>query len=107
MGPWLYRVVVNVCRDLGRRSGERRFVALDEAHEDHHAASTHDRGGIFEAVARDEQHRLVQVALPTLPERERAALVLRDLEGVGPAPRSPASWARPRVRCGRMWRAPD
>jgi RNA polymerase sigma-70 factor (ECF subfamily) len=81
MGPWLYRVVVNVCRDLGRRSGERRLVALDEAHEGRRTASPDDPGGTFEAVARDEQHRLVQAALLTLPERERAALVLRDLEG--------------------------
>ena len=35
-----------------------------------------------DAVARDEQRRLVQAALLTLPAREREAIVLRDIEGL-------------------------
>jgi RNA polymerase sigma-70 factor (ECF subfamily) len=81
MGPWLYRVVVNVCRDLGRRAGAGRLVALDDARETLRAAGPGERDGAFEAVARDERQRLVQAAVMTLPERERAAVVLRDLEG--------------------------
>ena len=35
-----------------------------------------------EAVTLDEQRRLVQAALLTLPPREREAIVLRDIEGL-------------------------
>ena len=78
---WLYRIVVNVCRDLARKRGrhtlsleaERAAGALPEP------ASTHDT----EADAlRREQQAIILRALETLSEKERAALVLRDLEGL-------------------------
>ena len=75
LGPWLYRVVVNVCRDMSRRLP--RFVDLDEVH----AVESPDPG-LDDAVARDEQRRLIQRALLTLPLKERAAIVLRDIEGL-------------------------
>ena len=36
----------------------------------------------YEAVERDQQRRLVALALARLPEKERAAVVLRDIEGL-------------------------
>jgi RNA polymerase sigma-70 factor (ECF subfamily) len=81
MGPFLYRVVVNVCRDLDRKSGRGRLVPLDETREERRAASRHGPAAFEDAVAREQQLRLVQEALMTLPQKERAALVLRDLEG--------------------------
>src|SRR5580658_18732 len=71
---WLYRVTVNACHDLRRRKPE----------------STH--GSAFDLVAGDldpqaaltqaERRRVLQLSLRILPEKERAALVLRDLEGL-------------------------
>ena len=81
MGPFLYRVVVNVCRDLDRKSERGRLVPLDETREERRAASRHGPAAFEDAVARERQLRLVQEALMTLPQKERAALVLRDLEG--------------------------
>jgi RNA polymerase sigma-70 factor, ECF subfamily len=80
LGPWLYRVVVNVCRDVARRGGGARLVALSDA-----AALPSPSDGARErdeAVAVAEQRRLVQAALLTLPTREREAIVLRDIEGL-------------------------
>jgi RNA polymerase sigma-70 factor (ECF subfamily) len=80
VGPWLYRVVVNVCRDAARRGRGARLVALSDA-----ASLASPGDGVREredAVARDEQRRLVQAALLTLPAREREAIVLRDIEGL-------------------------
>jgi RNA polymerase sigma-70 factor (ECF subfamily) len=80
LGPWLYRVVVNVCRDVARRGHGARLVALEDA-----AVLVSPVDGAREredAVARNEQRRLVQAALLTLPAREREAIVLRDIEGL-------------------------
>ncbi|MCC7174893.1 MAG: sigma-70 family RNA polymerase sigma factor [Bryobacterales bacterium] len=67
--PWLYRVTVNVCRDIGAR--RRR----DEALPPELAAGP---------SARDwqDERRIVALGLRRLPDRERAALVLRDIEGL-------------------------
>jgi RNA polymerase sigma-70 factor (ECF subfamily) len=80
LGPWLYRVVVNVCRDVARRGRGARLVGLEDAAT---LASPSEGARVRdEAVALDEQRRLVQAALLTLPPREREAVVLRDIEGL-------------------------
>jgi len=78
LGPWLYRIVVNVCRDLARR--QPRLLGLEEAREVRSQDS--DEAALQEAVARNEQRRVVQAALRALSPREREAIVLRDLEGL-------------------------
>ena len=79
LGPWLYRMVVNVCHDLRRRSGPATS-ALDEIEE---PAATHAGAEEVEAgVDRERRRTLVGRALESLPEKERAALVLRDIEGL-------------------------
>jgi RNA polymerase sigma-70 factor (ECF subfamily) len=81
LGPWLYRVVVNVCRsDLTRRARSPRVLGLDEAPE---LKSTNNNAtALDDALVRDEQLRLVQAALLTLSLKEREAIVLRDIEGL-------------------------
>lgn len=74
LGPWLYRLTVNVCRDIRRRS--RREISLDSAV--HFASDAPDPEGSALAA---EQYRLVLDALCALSDREREAIVLRDLEG--------------------------
>jgi RNA polymerase sigma-70 factor (ECF subfamily) len=73
--PWLYRVTINVCRDIGR--SRARSVALDDIPEPMHAGSnSHDD------AERAQQRRIVHRAIERLSEKERAALVLRDVEGL-------------------------
>ncbi len=73
---WLYRITVNVCRDMLRVRARRPVVPLEEAG---HCAMA---GGTEDVMRRDDQMRLICAALATLPERERAAIVLRDIEGI-------------------------
>ena len=78
LGPWLYRIVVNVCRDLSRRQRWPRLLGLEEAKD----VRSHDEAALENAVVRNEQRRLVQAALRALSPKEREAIVLRDLEGL-------------------------
>jgi RNA polymerase sigma-70 factor (ECF subfamily) len=71
--PWLYRVVVNICNDYYRR---RTAVAQpDERQPD--PSPNPER-----ALAMDERKRLLMEGLETLPARERAAIVLREFQGL-------------------------
>jgi RNA polymerase sigma-70 factor (ECF subfamily) len=83
---WLYRITLNVCHDAARR---RRRT---DAGSDWFDASAHEHTAerlqtvappdTEDAVLRAQQRALVTRALSTLSEKERAALVLRDLEGL-------------------------
>ena len=70
---WLYRVTVNICNDQHRR--RPRVMELDADFAD--AAPDPER-----ILAEEQRKRLLMDGLQTLPERERAAVVLRDIEGL-------------------------
>ena len=75
---WLYRIVVNVCRDLQRQRGRHGGLSLDESAV---AQLASDDDSEADALAGQERAWL-QRALAELSEKERAAIVLRDLEGL-------------------------
>ena len=68
---WLARITINVCRDLDRRRKRRASVPLDEI-----SIPSHER--VDDAVAARVDLALLVRALP---ERERLAIILRDVEG--------------------------
>ncbi len=69
---WLYRVTVNVCNDQFRRK-----LTVVEAPE-----RADPRPGVDRVLEMDERKALLMSGLATLAERERAAVVLRDIEGL-------------------------
>jgi RNA polymerase sigma-70 factor, ECF subfamily len=78
---WLYRITINVCLDI-RRKRPAASVLIES--DDDWTELVHLRGsdsGDAEARAiRTEQRRMVEQALAKLPVKERAAIVLRDIE---------------------------
>lgn len=72
LAAWLYRVTVNLCIDRSRHiRPENELPALAAA------------GLTAEsAMLQDERKQLLLSALATLPAKERAALVLREIEGL-------------------------
>ena len=76
LAPWLYKITANVCRDIIK--AKRRQYGLPA--EEKQLVSTSP--GPFETFARNEQRRLTRLALSRLPYKERAAIALRDLEGL-------------------------
>lgn len=73
---WLYRVTVNLCNDAHRKRRRNRTEALSGPDP---ASAAPDPELMW---LNHERGRLVEMALTTLPEKERAAVVLRDVEGL-------------------------
>ena len=83
LAPWLYRITVNVCRDFNRRGGKNPVLSLDTLASDGARIEAVDPGASpYEQAAQRQQQLLIAEALRALPEKERAAIVLRDLEGL-------------------------
>ena len=75
---WLHRIVVNACIDLVRRAAARPTTALPD---------DSDRSLTFAGAGPDPSDAVstrldVESALATLPDEQRAALVLVDMEGI-------------------------
>ena len=73
---WLHRVTVNLCNDMHRQRRRRGWEPMSgpepaSSQMDPELAWTHQERG-----------HLVELALKTLPEKERAAVVLRDMQGL-------------------------
>lgn len=74
VSTWLYRVAANLCTDRLRR---RRGVSLEAAPE----PEDETPGAEAQLMAADRA-RALDAALARLPERQRAAIVLRHFEGL-------------------------
>ena len=79
VGPWLYTVTVNACRDIGRERQRSRLVPMDDWASSRPATPDANPEGLYADQQREEQLRTV---LRRLPEKERAALLLREMEGL-------------------------
>lgn len=73
---WLYRVTVNVCNDMLRQRRRRAWEPLSATD----PASNQPDPEL--AWAHQERGQLVEMALKTLPQKEREAVVLRDMQGL-------------------------
>lgn len=80
---WLYRIVVNVCRDIGRkRIASDRVVSIDVETDAGRLDRLESSDDVEAAAIKSQQQRMIAEALATLTKKERAAIVLRDLEGL-------------------------
>ena len=75
--PWLVRMTVNVCRGSGRKRSRNRLMFIQR--EDVHKVDPGNNP--YMQLRAEEQKQVVHDALACLAEKERTALVLRDLEG--------------------------
>lgn len=75
---WLYQIVVNLAIDhLRRRRGAGRSVSLGDV-----AEIASEDSGPSGRLERAEKRRAVEQVLATLPDKQRALIVLRDVEGL-------------------------
>lgn len=87
---WLYRIVSNLCIDALRRKGPGRTdvvefdetQALDEAFTSAGALGTRLGTNPQKSALRRELAQKIQEALAQVPEKHRAILLLREVEGM-------------------------
>ena len=87
---WVYQITVNVCRDIGKKRQRHTaqftslssFASLDTGRGEDAFEVPSGQEGADETLIAAQQHELIAAAMATLPEKERAAIVLRDLEGL-------------------------
>jgi RNA polymerase sigma-70 factor (ECF subfamily) len=80
--PWLYRITVNVCRDAQRKRHRTSALSLEELCENSEMPEPRSSTDPEAEFSIAEKRQLVSQALLQLPTKERAALVLRDIEGL-------------------------
>jgi RNA polymerase sigma-70 factor (ECF subfamily) len=81
---WLYRITVNVCNDFARKRKANTAASFEESEFDWEGQGSDAARRAADPEGRalhEQQLALVRRALQALPAKERAALVLRDLEG--------------------------
>lgn len=73
LGSWLYRVTTNQCLDRARQPKRSQLLLDSQAH----------GGPSVEMLAiREQARQRLMTALESLPAKERAAVVLREIEGL-------------------------
>jgi RNA polymerase sigma-70 factor, ECF subfamily len=82
LSPWLYQMTVNVCRDLTRKRPAVPNLSLES-----HAAERAFRVAGTQPTPEEDLHTveeraLLERAMASLGDKERAAIVLRDIEGL-------------------------
>jgi RNA polymerase sigma-70 factor (ECF subfamily) len=78
--PWLMQMTVNVCRNIGRNRLRRwnTFPAIA----DDDIAVAHDSSDPHSGFSDQQERQMLWKALDTLPEKERLAVILRDIDGM-------------------------
>jgi len=77
--PWLMRITVNVCRDIQRKT-QRRHYSFSEVPATE-ADVPDESPDPYSGLAWEQERQKLRSALNTLPQKEKMAVVLRDVEG--------------------------
>ncbi|MEU5210911.1 RNA polymerase sigma factor SigM [Streptomyces sp. NPDC020742] len=76
---WLHRITVNACLDRARKAASRRSSPVAETERLEQLLEPEEDAAV--PAERQDLHRELLRALRTLPEEQRAALVLVDMQG--------------------------
>jgi RNA polymerase sigma-70 factor (ECF subfamily) len=81
---WLYQITVNVCRDIAKKRGHHgdRFISLSAGEDEElfEIPAGHEDAG--DALIHRQRREIIAKAMATLPNNERASVLLRDIEGL-------------------------
>ena len=81
---WLYQITVNVCHDIAKKREHHtdRFDSMDMGGDEAAFEVPGEQEGADEALIVAQQRELIAGAMALLPAKERAAILLRDIEGL-------------------------
>ncbi|MBD3308290.1 sigma-70 family RNA polymerase sigma factor [candidate division KSB3 bacterium] len=72
---WLYKIAINLCINHLRRRGARQYIELEKTH-------SVEQPVVLEKLEREELQVMVATIVDTLPEKQRAAVILRIYHGL-------------------------
>jgi RNA polymerase sigma-70 factor (ECF subfamily) len=83
---WLYQITINVCRDSAKKRQHQTaqftsFASSDIGRDEGVLEIPSEDQAVDEALIASQQRQLIAVAMATLAEKERTAIILRDIEG--------------------------
>ena len=80
---WVYRITVNVCRDIlkKRRHHDDQFVPIEANADEGVLEIRASQDDVEQTFLSTQRRELIARAIATLPHKERASIVLRDVEG--------------------------
>ena len=80
---WLYKISVNVCRDIARKRGMGgKAASLEREHDLGNLDGLVSDEDVEASAISSQQRRIIACAMDTLSGKEREAIVLRDLQGL-------------------------
>ncbi len=81
---WLYGITVNVCRDTlkKRQLQTNRFISFSNEVEEETLNVPVEQDDAEQNAMQSQRRELISKAIATLPYKERASIVLRDVEGL-------------------------
>ena len=80
--PWLMRITVNVCRDFQRKIQRRHSTFIESSTENDAPDDSRDP---YAGFAWEQERQKLWKVLNELPEKEKMAVILRDVEGFSTA----------------------
>jgi len=78
--PWLMQMTMNVCRNMGRNRQRRWHTFTPIVETD--ISPVDESANPHADLAEEQQREMLWKALDTLPEKERMAVILRDIDGL-------------------------
>jgi len=80
---WLYRITVNVCRDVLKKRMQQadRIVPIESDADGAALDVACSQDNAEQILLSRQRHELIAQAIATLPHKERASILLRDVEG--------------------------
>jgi len=81
---WVYRITVNVCRDMlkKRQQQDDRFRSFGADSDEEILEIPFEHEDAEQTLIHAQRRELISRAIATLPFKERASIVLRDVEGL-------------------------
>jgi RNA polymerase sigma-70 factor (ECF subfamily) len=80
--PWLYQITVNVCRDIARKRTRTNTVSLEQEQENGNLNNIAYEQNIESSINTLQERKIISQALTTLSEKEKAVIILRDVQGL-------------------------
>ena len=79
---WLYRIAVNVCRDIMKKRQPQNAQSLSGDAAQEILEIPDEQEDAEQTLIHAQRRELISQAIATLPVKERASIVLRDIEGL-------------------------